>query len=384
MPDRLRAAIAQRVLDRLDELVEDLGRAYRQVPEYASLSDDEMRSEILPVSNAVARRFLEAVSKGKTPKVERLAELRHMGSRRIEMGVPLEPMLHVFRVFGRRVWDELAAVTTPGELNALADLAGDWMEYIDRASSVAASSYLEAAREELATATLKRDALFQGLLTANTRADVTALAASMNTELATRYMPVVIHGSDSEEVLAAAPRGSICGFRANQMIALCPDADVSWLGGLEFHSAVRGRLAAVGSELAEEFRSVEVLATLAREQGASGILDPLDLLFEQFAEVSGWLASAAAARFAPLEASDQSGDLTATLRAWFATGTLGDAAGILHVHANTVAYRLNRVRDITGLDPRVPGDAAKLAFGAACLAKDRIRIDNDRPISSSD
>jgi DNA-binding PucR family transcriptional regulator len=33
------------------------------------------------------------------------------------------------------------------------------------------------------------------------------------------------------------------------------------------------------------------------------------------------------------------------------------------VHANTVLYRLKRVRVLTGLDPRVPAEAALLVLG---------------------
>jgi len=33
------------------------------------------------------------------------------------------------------------------------------------------------------------------------------------------------------------------------------------------------------------------------------------------------------------------------------------------VHANTVLYRLNRVKALTGFDPRVPTDAVVLLLG---------------------
>jgi len=46
-----------------------------------------------------------------------------------------------------------------------------------------------------------------------------------------------------------------------------------------------------------------------------------------------------------------------------------ETARIEVVHANTVAYRLARVRDLTGLDPRVPQDAVLLVLGLGLPTK---------------
>ena len=40
-----------------------------------------------------------------------------------------------------------------------------------------------------------------------------------------------------------------------------------------------------------------------------------------------------------------------------------------HVHVNTVAYRLTRVRELTGLDPRVPDESALLVLGLGLPAE---------------
>jgi sugar diacid utilization regulator len=51
------------------------------------------------------------------------------------------------------------------------------------------------------------------------------------------------------------------------------------------------------------------------------------------------------------------------LRTYLETGSVPETARREVVHANTVGYRLNRVRDITGLDPRVPRDGTLLVLG---------------------
>ena len=55
------------------------------------------------------------------------------------------------------------------------------------------------------------------------------------------------------------------------------------------------------------------------------------------------------------------GDLVATLRAYVAScfnfSRTGEA---MYVHANTVTYRLRRIRELTGRDPRNPDDLLEL------------------------
>jgi DNA-binding PucR family transcriptional regulator len=50
-------------------------------------------------------------------------------------------------------------------------------------------------------------------------------------------------------------------------------------------------------------------------------------------------------------------ELVPTLRAFMSANTnLAQAARLLTVHPNTVAYRLNRIREVSGRDPQVMED----------------------------
>lgn len=72
---------------------------------------------------------------------------------------------------------------------------------------------------------------------------------------------------------------------------------------------------------------------------------------------------------APLEEHDREKgmDLIATLRAFFASGTnASETADQLFLHRNSLAYRLDRVRELTGLDWR--DDRAGLALQLGLLA----------------
>src|SRR5699024_3137153 len=54
-----------------------------------------------------------------------------------------------------------------------------------------------------------------------------------------------------------------------------------------------------------------------------------------------------------------------TVRAYFRAGTPTAAAESLHVHAQTLRYRLRRVREITGRDPHVPWQRFVLEIACA-------------------
>ena len=64
-----------------------------------------------------------------------------------------------------------------------------------------------------------------------------------------------------------------------------------------------------------------------------------------------------------LTARDPGGVIVGSLQVYLATGSIPETARREHVHPNTVAYRLGRVRELTGLDPRVPAESALLVLG---------------------
>lgn len=126
-----------------------------------------------------------------------------------------------------------------------------------------------------------------------------------------------------------------------------------------------GRPAACGAALLEEVGSVEALLLTAQAEGhAAGAFGPDDLLVEQLLLGNERVADALQRRVADvLAARDGDGVVRATLRAYLACGSIPEVARREHVHANTVSYRLGRVRELTGLDARVPADSVLLVLG---------------------
>jgi len=86
---------------------------------------------------------------------------------------------------------------------------------------------------------------------------------------------------------------------------------------------------------------------------------------------SGGLAAFRSEHLGPLEAYDrESGaDLVGTLRAFFAARSSPTlAAKQLHLHRNSLLYRLQRIRELTGLDFEDP--ETRLALEVALRARD--------------
>ncbi|MDQ1711557.1 MAG: hypothetical protein QOE45_1007 [Frankiaceae bacterium] len=364
-------AIASRVLADLDALVATIGVALRdEIPEYESMSPAQMTEDVLPVTRRVVTSFFDAVVTGAPVGARVVKSFEESGRARLEMGVPLESMLHAYRIAGRVTWNAVSDAIRPGEEHLLAGLAAQWMDYIDLASSAVAKAYMSASAERLRSLDARRRELVEALLTATDPGEVAAVSLRFSTILAGSYVPVLVSGagvaSRIDALIATAPARTLGGHRGDRVLLLVPEgvADVTPLASHEALVAW-GRPAAPGAALLHEVGQVEALLEAAVAEGrTAGAYGPDDLLVEQLLLGNERVAAALRRRVGDvLAARDPGGAIVSTLRAYLATGSVPETARREVVHANTVAYRLGRVRDLTGLDPRVPVDAALLVLG---------------------
>jgi hypothetical protein len=224
-----------------------------------------------------------------------------------------------------------------------------------------------------------RAELLDALLSANDANDATdaqhiaTLPSQVSTPLAASYVPVVLAGAGVtgriQALLDNAPAGSICGSRGDHVLLLIPDelehASAETLRRVSAGIVAYGPPARPGENLRTAVQQAEQLCELASsEYGGTGIYGPEDLLVEQLMLAAPRLTRALRRRVSDaLDARDPSGVLTATLRTYLSCGSVPETARLELVHPNTVGYRLSRVRDLLGLDPRVPTQAALLVLG---------------------
>lgn len=381
------AAFARRLLTEVDDLVDRMGEAYRaEIPEYASLTSGELATEVLPISRRAVTAFFSAFFNGRRIGVAELRVFEESGRVRLAMGVPLDSVLHAYRIAGRVTWEAVVATIQPGEELLLGDLAAGWIDFIDQTSCLVARGYLAASHERMRHVDARRRELLEALLSASDPADVAAVSLRFSTVLSSSYVPVVVAGEGVagriDALLDAARPGSLGGHRGNRVLLLVPE-ELTCAETLQQISAgivAYGPAASPGEDLVTAVQHAEQLADLAAAQydgtayggsqhegsqhGGSGIYGPDDLLVEQLMLAAPRLTNALRRRVTDaLAARDPSGILGATLRTYLSCGSVPETARLEVVHPNTVGYRLSRVRDLLGLDPRVPRQAALLVLG---------------------
>lgn len=366
-------SVVDRVMRDIDELVGSVGEAMcREIPEYAALDDAVMRAEVLPVTRRVLESFFAAVRAGTAVPPRELRALGESGRARLRLGVPLDAVLHAYRIAGRLTWDSILTHLEPGDELVLGDLAARWIDFMDNASSAVAKNYLAESHTMLRALDARRRELVEALLSADGPAEVAAVSLRFSTVLAAAYVPLLVAGGGAaariDVLLSTAPEGTLGGHRGENVLLLVPDRidDVARLHAAAGEVVLAwGRPAAPGPSLLSEVSHVEALVATARSEGRTiGAFGPDELLVEQLLLGNVRVARALRERVVDLLlAKDPSGAVVSTLRRYLETGSVPETARLEVVHPNTVTYRLGRVRDLTGLDPRVPAEATLLVLG---------------------
>jgi hypothetical protein len=363
------AALGERMLAGVDALLQRMGAAYQEeIAEYASLPPGVLEREILPVSRSFVGEFFSRVADGvidATPA----SGLGDAARRRLEMGMSLDAPLHAFRVASRVVWEEVVTVADPGAELSLGVLAATWLDYMDRTSSSFASAYLRASHESLRLADARRRELLETLLSPTDQLDLPAISDRYATPLADTYSPVLLEGGRVsvmiDPLLDTAPRGTIGGPRGVRTLLLVPGHARSverLVRPAEPTIVAWSHPASPGAALLREVNQAEAVLAAATAAGHDhGVFGPDALLAERL--LAGNVAvsrTIVAVVLEPLQANDPSGAFRDTLRAYLEVGSVPPVARELVVHVNTVNYRLRRVHELTGLDPRIPNQAAML------------------------
>jgi hypothetical protein len=394
------------LVERVELQVDDLARRMldtivREVPLYAHLPREQLDGEILAICRANLVTFLGSLRGGDGPSEAELAVIGISAARRAEERVPLEAVLTAYHVGGRVGWEALQAAARPSERDQLHDLAGGLMTYMQKVTSAVSAAYLEEQQAIYGEEREARRSVVEALLGGDPSAG--SLAARSGIRLAPAYLAVALDVAASpdetdagvsaavaarrktrriEEALGGSRDGVLCLLHPGGGDALLPvPADeasaalaratelveaVTKAAGADVWAGVSWRPgASAAGEAAAEAREILRLATsLGRPPGAYW-LD--DVLLEHAVSMSASVRDRLAALIAPLEDGP---DLLATLQGWFdADFDRRRAAAALHVHPNTLDYRLRRVGELTGVDL---GSAHGLQLLGAALTARRL------------
>ena len=344
------ADVARRMVDRFRAEI----AGYRRLPEPVVMG------QIFEICRENVELFFRSILEAKGPTDAELSPFRESAKDRAGEGMPLEDLLHAYRLGGRMGWKAITDEARPEERPALLMGAERLMDYVDRVSAVVAQAYLDERQHLVSEEERRLRELFDGLVGGEPLSPgLRELAERLGFPLAESYRPFAgtLPGQAAYEHADVAGR-----LRARGLLALTEGDRVSGLAPVDSKEQLgEGEaLVAVGeptprAQLAEALDELRLLVELGRRLGhEGGRLEPDAFVAELLLARSPRLAEVARRRaLGPLEeyARKRGSDLVDTLEAFLAADLdRRRAAAALHVHPNTLDYRLKRVEELTGLN----------------------------------
>lgn len=328
---------------------------------------EESRADVLSGLLRTLRRWSRFVSTGVMSADRDFDPLREWTRARAAEGVRLEDLLRSFGLAHQLGWQLLRRHARSDESELLLELAAPLAQYVDQISVVVTETYLT--ERELLVSEEERRArslLDRLCLAAPLDAADSEIADRLGVPLDRAYSPfaIVMPGRPPHSHAALAARLRRGGWRLTVTQSDCV-VGLTWKP-LELRDLGEGSAVALAigeptpqGELAAAREEVILLAEHARRAGLLGRLNAEDHLLEIALERSPRLVSRLRTRVLAALADDDHGDLAHTLQTLISCRLDRTAtSAALHVHRNTLAYRLKRIEEITGLDLASPRDLA--------------------------
>lgn len=400
---RERRRILHTVHDRIEEVAETAVEVMRtEIPSYALQDErffDDVREQVLEHY----RMQLAALAGDRDIAPEDLVFSRAAAMRRARAGFALEDWISAFRVGRQVLWDALldCAGTSAEAQQAALSLITPLMRYVDFASTHAAQAYVEYQQHVVADADRERRDLLDQLLTgvAPTRGPLFAAAQAYGIGPRSPMMAVVAVCGDGTGDVTSTEHGyatsasiSVAGPWAGRTLVVARHGEVVTVpvvrAGMNAEdicahfTAVQQRLARAGTRLSMGISTVaqgaaelprayaEARAALDLVPSGGGVaalprLSPFDYLALRADDLARQLVDCRVR--ALLEEDRRRGDTLAdTIRAFAeADLNLRLAADRLRIHHNTAHYRLRRIEERTGRNPRRIADLLELLVALA-------------------
>ncbi|MET9092612.1 helix-turn-helix domain-containing protein [Streptomyces cyaneofuscatus] len=386
-----------------DRLVDAL---YEQEPGYRAAIDAD-RAEVWQEVHHSLRHNVGSLIQPREFRDAAHRTSRWIGEIRAEQGVPLDAVLHAFRMGGAMVWQDLVDETArrdPDDVRLLVHVAADVWNFVDEHCGIVADAYRQAERRLSWRRENQQRLMVAALLDGTARiADVGEAAAMLGLPEQGRYAVLAVASVRSGGPQQPAPARP----RVTLPTALSPDAaptagpdgpsyaapaplwhtgpDAAFAilrltgGPGELHAiadaldAPAGTRAGIGSAvdglaaLGDARRLAETALRACPAAGGTVVLD--EHLPDALVVSSPALGSALADRvLGPLDRLDPSDRdvILETLTAWLdADGSAQRAGARLYCHRNTVLNRLRRFEQLTGRCLTRPRDAVEVSLALA-------------------
>ena len=362
------------------------------IPTYTALPDETVR-QVREVIQANLLRIADCLRDGRGPTAEDMAPFLESAARRAREGVELTGLLEAYRHGAREAWQEIRRITEEHGAHALGlEFATLLMAYIDTVSGAVADAYLAEFESLTSDREAARRDFLDGLLHGSlTDGELSARATALGLDPAVAYAVclIAVLGDDTDgetlrtkqralrSMVGALPNGqrSLIVNRGAELVAIvpCPPGGEDELRTrleqfIERAGETLDRPLEVGiarvhedlTELASGYREAGVALAAARSSTPRIAIYGQVLMEELILREPAISRRLITGALDPLRPHPY---LIETLEVYLRQGpSLPEVAETLHVHANTVAYRLGRIRELTGRDPRTPLGVAHLAL----------------------
>ncbi|MFI2612200.1 PucR family transcriptional regulator [Kitasatospora sp. NPDC018619] len=403
----------QRLLGGARELAEAVVAALlERVPVYRRLPREQLTGELTRDIECRIRALAHTVRTGLPTPAEEFTAVRESAARRAEEGLPLDAVLLAHHLGLEVCWEFATRHARGGDAAALLTLNRLLLEQLRQAATAAGAGYLDGRHPAVGRRGPARHSLL-GALLAGAPAEEAADRAGLR--LPTGYAVLCLSLADHPDEHSPGVDRGIAALRKlrrfeaeldhrtrqSALSALTPT------GGLVL--VPFGASPAPGEADAEEAPWPLLAATLAAAARAAGAPALAGAASAAPAEVPGAAAlacevldvarafgrapglhrlddilleyqltrpSRARARLAALlEPLDDAGELLITLQTHLAGGlNRRHTASALHLHPNTVDYRLRRIAALTGLDPARPADVPRITAAIAARTAEQASL----------
>jgi hypothetical protein len=362
-----------------DEITAAIAEA---IPEYRQPMGGAFGRGVRDAIEETLRQFLEQLGRpasGERPGREVYIAL---GRGEYRAGRGLDALQGAYRVGARIAWRRIseAAIAAGLDTATLSLLAESIFAYIDEISAESVEGYASAQAAGAGERSRERQGLVRALIAGELDdAEAQPRARAADWPLPRRLAALAADHRDAERFAAIVGEGAV-GARADELVCvLIADPDAPGRAERIRH-ALDGRVAAIGPTVAwpaaaQSWARAAACVRLSRD----GVLPPAGLIVarEQLGTLAlhadpALLAELAELRLHPLAGLTPAARarLQATLLAWLRRqGNVAAVAGELHVHPQTVRYRLARLREHFGAALDEPDTRFELELALRGLGK---------------
>lgn len=347
------------VRQHLDAVVEQMLEHYRtEIPAYQDLPSPLIDADVREVSRRNLLAFLAGLDQPGPLDPTEDEWLRAVGARRAEQGLALADVLHAYRAGARIVWGALmqdgAKLRTLSQLD-VGNLAAALLDFLDRVSTAVEEAYFEEWQAHVFRTARRRSDLADELVGQADPVAVRRLAAEAGVVLpdlvAVACLPSGCHAPATADeglpgflaevqgrsifLLDATVPGEAMDALADRCAAVLGYAEPrAWTDGLGAAFISASRTADLGARL--RLTGAVSAHQMAAQRLLTADSDAAQLLYES--------------SFGALARVDRSGELLRTVESYLESGcNLTAAAEQLHVHPNTVKYRLRMAHERGGV-----------------------------------